>query len=335
MTDTTVGMPSSRGKTPFLNILVGTALTPESDEVVRAALAVSRALGGRVRLVHVTPIEFISYGFEGVFGVEIMETLKEQKESALAWQIRRTKVLDRELAGADVLLGPPHQVLARAALDTAADLVIVGASEDHGSSRQLLGSTADRLIRSAHCPVLIFRNGTTLPPRRVLVPVDFSPTSARAVDTAVELLRQMKADPVTTIRSLFVLSELTRRLASQFSPQQVDRMAKAELLRFTFEHTGCWEGTIETKVRIGGARDQLTKELENSPVDLMVMGCHGHGRRHRALIGSVAGRMAQEASCSVLFVPYESKVAAVRETGATPTYVDPALSTGASERLVS
>jgi len=314
--------PSTSARNRFSEVVVGTSLTPESDEILRSALAVSRALGARVRLVHVTSIEPISCGFDGVFGVEIMETLKEQQELELARQIQRTQVLDHELLGAEVVLGAPHQVLAAVAQETGADLIIVGALEGRGSNRQLLGSTADRLIRSASCPVLILRDGMTLPPLRALAPVDFSSTSARAVDAGVELLRQMNADSVTTIQSLFVLSELTRQLASQFSPQQVDRMAKEELLRFTFEHTEGWEGTIETKVRIGDARHQLLKELEDWPVDLIVMGSHGHGKLHRALIGSVAGRIARQASCSVLFVPHEEAQAAIEESAVELDHVD-------------
>jgi nucleotide-binding universal stress UspA family protein len=310
----------ARGR--FSKIVVGTSLTPESDEIVRLALAVCRALGSRAHLVHGTPIEPVGCGFDGVFGVEIMETLTRQRESELARQIHRTQILDDELVGAEVFLGAPHQVLASVAREAAADLIIVGALDDHGSGRQLLGSTADRLIRSAHCPILILRNGMILPPLRVLAPVDFSSTSARAVDAGVDLLRQMNADGVTTIQSLFVLSELTRQLASQFSPQQVDRMAKEELLRFTFEHTEGWEGTIETKVRIGDARHQLLKELDDCPVDLVVMGSHGHGRLHRALIGSVAGRIARRASCSVLFVPKDEVEVADKESTVTLGHVD-------------
>jgi len=155
----------------------------------------------------------------------------------------------------------------------------------------------------------------SLPPPRVLAPVDLSRTSGLAVETGTRFLKQMGADESTAIEALFVLSPIQRQMASQFSPEQIDRMAKEELLRFTFEHTESWDGTIETKVRVGEARHQLLKNLEEDPVDLIVVGSHGHGTLRRALIGSVAGRLAHRASCSVLFVPHEEEASMVEESG--------------------
>jgi nucleotide-binding universal stress UspA family protein len=306
----------------FMNILIGTSLTAASDEIVGQALTVARALGSRVRLVHVMPVESISSGIEGVFGVDIFEDLKASRESDLARQLQDTKVLERELIGADVLLGVPDRALAELALEANADLIIVGASEEDGSTRRLLGSTTDRLIRSAHCPVLILRSGMPIPPRRVLAPIDFSSTSALAIEAGVCFLKQMNADSVTAIRALFVVSDLGRQLVSQSSPQQVDRMAKEELLSFTFEHTAGWDGGIESTVRLGDARHQLLKELDDRPADLVVVGSHGHGALHRALIGSVAGRIVRRASCSVLFVPFEEEKAAVMESRVESRHAD-------------
>jgi len=313
---------TSRDQGRFENVLIGSSLTPESDEFLRSALAVARALGARVRIVHAIPLEPIAYGFEGVYAPDILDKLEELQANDLATQIRQTKVLDHELISADVITGSPHRVLASTAGETDADLIIVGASDAPGPAGRLLGSTTDRVIRSARCPVLILRNGMPLPPPRVLAPVDLSPSSALAVETGIRFLSQISADNGTAIETLFVLSPLNRQLPSQFSPQQIDRMAKEELLRFTFEHAESWKGTIETKFRIGDARHQLFKELEDQPVDLIVVGSHGHGKVHRALIGSVAGQIARRATCSVLFVPQrvnrlapeESEVEIDRET---------------------
>lgn len=305
----------------FSRALIGTSLTAASDDVVRSSLAVARALGSQVYLLHVTRFEPIGFGFEDVLGVDTLPSLNSQRESDLADQIRRSGVLESELVDAEVIAGPAHQALADAATSNDADLIFVGASEGHDPSDQLLGSTTDRLIRCAHCPVLILRNEMNLPPRRVLAPVDFSPTSALAMRNAVRFLEQMEADNTSSIESLFVLSERTRQLATQFSPQQVDRMAREELLRFTFEHTSGWDGTIETRVRIGDARSQLQEELDETPVDLVVVGSHGHGRVHRALIGSVAGKIARHARCSVLFVPNEQDSPPRTKMAARPDHI--------------
>lgn len=302
---------NSRNQTPnsllharprFESVVIGTSLTTSSDEFVRAALALTRALRAKIRLVHVLPLEPIACGVEGVFASDVLEALRQQQVDDLARQVHETGILERELLGVDIVTGAPHQALSLAAHSADVDLIIVGASEDDSSER-LLGSTADRVMRSAHCPVLILRDGLRLPPLRVLAPVDFSTTSGQALEAGALLLEQLGADESSAIQTLFVLSPIQRQLASQFSPEQIDRLAKEELVRFTFEHTEVWKGTIETKVRIGEARHQVLQELGESPVDLIVVGSQGHGFLHRALIGSVAGRLARRASCSVLVVP--------------------------------
>jgi len=312
--DDTRNDPWSNEPGEFENVVIGSSLTTESDEFLRSALSVTRALRARIRLVHALSIEPLAYGFDGVLPPDILGNLERLQTDDLARQIRETQVLEHELISADIVASAPHKALASVAGATCADLIIVGASDAPGPGVRLLGSTTDRVIRSAHCPVLILRSGMPLPPPRVLAPVDLSRNSALAVETGVDFLMQMNADSCSAVETLFVLSPLNRGLPSQFSPQQIHRMAKEELLRFTFEHTEGWRGKIETKLRIGEARQQLLKELEDQPVDLIVLGSQGHGRVHRALIGSVAGQIACRATCSVLFVPRQDDQQVIEES---------------------
>jgi len=317
-----VQIPTPREKRSFETIVIGTSLTEASDEFVRLPLAVVRALDAKVHLLHVMLAEPIGIEFDGVFGTDIFAGLKARKESDLAHQIWNTKLLDREILAAEVLQGVPHQALADRAVEAGAELIIVGASDDHGPSRSLPGSTTDRLIRSAHCPVLIVRNEMTIPPLQMLAPIDFSPTSALSIETGIRFLEQMKGEQVTAVRSLFAVSDVVRQLSRHLSPQQIDRMVKEELLRFTSEHTQGWEGSIESKVRIGDARHQVLQELAQFPPDLIVVGSHGHGQLRRALIGSVAGRVARKAAGSVLFVPFDASRVQVDEPRPESDLVD-------------
>ena len=56
-----------------------------------------------------------------------------------------------------MLSGPPAEALVEAAASTEADLLVVG-SHGHGAvARVLLGSTTDRVVHLAGCPVLVVR----------------------------------------------------------------------------------------------------------------------------------------------------------------------------------
>lgn len=56
-----------------------------------------------------------------------------------------------------VRLGRPVEALLQACVDLDADLLLVGTHGRTGLQRMLLGSVAQRLLREAHCPVLVAR----------------------------------------------------------------------------------------------------------------------------------------------------------------------------------
>lgn len=286
------------------NIVIGTSLGVASNEVVRASLEVARALSARVRLIHAVPIEPLAFSFESFVGPAVTEHLRQLERDDLARQLREVEILKHELISADVVLGTPHEALADAAAESSADLVIVAAAESETPAGRILGSTADRLIRLTTVPVLILRDRLPLPPRRVLAPIDLSPASAVAFDTGVSFLRQLPGTPATDLKALFVLSPLQRLLADQFTSDQIDHLAREELIRFVDLYTADWPGGLETALRIGDARREVLDELADFGAELAIVGSHGHGRHRRAMIGTVAARIARRSHCSVLFVPF-------------------------------
>jgi nucleotide-binding universal stress UspA family protein len=79
---------------------------------------------------------------------------------------------------------------------SSADLIVMGTHGRRGFKRLLLGSVTETVLREAPCPVL------TMPPRapadsarvvvfkRILCPIDFSPSSLQALGFALDLARQ-------------------------------------------------------------------------------------------------------------------------------------------------
>lgn len=91
-------------------------------------------------------------------------------------------------------------ILATATVD-AVDLIIMGSHGSTGISHWMLGSVAEKVIRYAPVPVLIWRAGIELPltgvsytesPLRVLVPLDGSSYAEAALEPAAHLLSALK-----------------------------------------------------------------------------------------------------------------------------------------------
>jgi nucleotide-binding universal stress UspA family protein len=127
------------------NILIGTTLAEGSDEIVQTAFGLARASGATVHLVHVMPR---SYSSEPGVSQRMFESLMEQAYRAGLEGIYFSLRLEA---------GLPGEVFETLAVELAADLVVIGASEPGLPQSQGLGSTADRILRTSTRPVFVVR----------------------------------------------------------------------------------------------------------------------------------------------------------------------------------
>ncbi len=284
-------------------VLIGTDLDSDSDALVSTGLQVARAAGARVHLAFsfAPPVVYLSELGAGV-NDPILAQEEQRCREALAEQARQAGITETELHGLSVRRGAPHRMLPELALEIGADLLIMGATAG-GRLHRRLGSTADRVLRRAHCPVLVVRGGLRVPPQKVLAPVDLSPLSADAFGRGLGVLSKLGAAP--EVEALFVLSVVERQTSFELTPEQIDRLAAEKLERFVEAHAG--GAKVERKVRTGNTRAEVFAEIAGYSPDLILLGTHGLGGFDRIAIGSVAADVTRDASCSVLVVPPEAQ----------------------------
>ena len=58
----------------------------------------------------------------------------------------------------EIRFGDPARQVARYAEEIHSDLIVVPSHGRTGASHVLIGSTAERIVRNSHCPVLVLRN---------------------------------------------------------------------------------------------------------------------------------------------------------------------------------
>ena len=103
----------------------------------------------------VLPIE---YGMSSIPRVELDEEAKKGAQEGLR------KLADAHLQGlrADALIefGRAAEAIVSTAQKKGCDLIVISTHGRKGLSRFFIGSTAERVVRLAHCPVLIVRGET-------------------------------------------------------------------------------------------------------------------------------------------------------------------------------
>jgi nucleotide-binding universal stress UspA family protein len=121
-----------------------------------AALEVGRQLVSKPEELHVVHVVIDITPLEAgeVWGVIDPQARVEQVEKVL-----QEKLTDPKYKGVHtaVLLGEPAHGIANYAQEKKADLIVIPSHGRTGLTRLLIGSVAERVVRLAHCPVLVLR----------------------------------------------------------------------------------------------------------------------------------------------------------------------------------
>ena len=126
-----------------------------SDHVLRYALAFAAAYDAHLELLHVLDLPFapVYWADEVADMYPSTERVKALCRQQLDEQVGKCKQTHPSVAGR-VVGGNPFAEIVRAAKDGDFDLIVVGTHGRTGLSHMLIGSTAEKVVRHAPCPVL-------------------------------------------------------------------------------------------------------------------------------------------------------------------------------------
>jgi nucleotide-binding universal stress UspA family protein len=215
----------------------------------------------------------------------------------------------------------PAEAIVGAAERIAADLVVMGTRGNTGVKHLLLGSVAERVLRTAGCPVWVERAPRAAqaeghdvspappsqrPPRtpkRLLFATDFGASSQRAGEMAGSLARCFEAE-------LHVLHafEVVEAFATPYgvdvaaaAVQGARDAARGRLDRVIAELSA--DGRVVHGHFVDGrAADAVVRTAARIAADAVVVGTHGYAGARHLLLGSVAERVARTAPCGTLCV---------------------------------
>jgi nucleotide-binding universal stress UspA family protein len=160
---------------------------------------------------------------------------------------------------------------------------------------------------------------------RILVPVDFSPPSERAVRYATTLANRFGA----RVALLHVVEDpfVTGAWQSEAFVPNVPELLN-DLITAARGHLGDLKKSlaahgfvVETDVITGQPARAIVEHASTGGFDLIVMGTHGRTGLSHALMGSVAERVVQRAPCPVLTVREAAPTTAKGATTAAATAV--------------
>jgi len=280
-----------------LKVLTGIDLTERSRSAFARSVELARSTGGQLTLVHVTSDALPSQV------ASVHENYAQDVLQDLASRARADGAAHVETVG---VRGRDYETLITEAGKTHADLIVIGTHRPSSLMQDMLGTTADRVLRLGGLPVLLVRSAPQGAYANILVAADFSPASRRAVACAVQWFPTARITVVTAYgsgrRSLLGGDAHARETAAE-----TRRLALKGLLDEVGEELGPGHGkalaAIVPVVARGWAEDVILASAEETKPDLIVVGTHARGGIEHAVLGSVAQWVLTEAPCDVLAVP--------------------------------
>ena len=282
----------------FARILAATDFSAPSDAALVEARRLARSLGASLHVLHVVDNMFMRVvladprDYETAALRQLQDRLPEGHGATLA--VARSD----EPADAITSYARLHDI----------DLIVMGT---HGRGRMahlLLGSVAEKVARTAPCPVLTMRDA---PPEtggqglRILVPTDFS----AAADAALGCAKRLAARSGGSVCLLHVMeyTVVSGGLGSELMPEPPEMAAKrranakVELARRMLVDSRS-RVKIEGEVVHGPVGATIGAYAGDYDFDLIVMGTHGRTGLTHVLMGSVAESVIRTAPRPVMTV---------------------------------
>jgi nucleotide-binding universal stress UspA family protein len=139
----------------FKKILIATDGSKRTQNAVEIGLKLAREQQAKVYAIYVVDtVTFTSIPMD-VTWENMYQLLKDEGEDA----VKTIKDSAPDVAiETQVLEGNPAVEITKFASDNGADLIVVGTLGKSGIDRILLGSTAEKVVRIAPCPVLVIKS---------------------------------------------------------------------------------------------------------------------------------------------------------------------------------
>jgi nucleotide-binding universal stress UspA family protein len=309
--DASTTVPSNPLEFKIERILVPVDFSRASIEALDYAVSVAKEFRAAIHLVHVYPPDEASMPGAGHLLFRSAEAIGRLNEELTGIHRKHAPTFRPE--NCHIRGGRPYEEIVRVAREIGADLIVLSTRGHSGVKHLLLGSTTERVVRNAPCPVFVARkrkqrSKTTCEAfvvRTILVPTDFSQCSLAGTEYAAFLAKKLNA----TLRLFHAIYPYTNyvfvdRAGVRLSGlvEAVEETARQEmdaLKQMDFLH-GL---PVESEILPGPAVDEICTAAGKPDVDLIVTSTHGRTGLKRALIGSVAEHVVRYAERPVVVVP--------------------------------
>ncbi|MBW7834191.1 MAG: universal stress protein [Simplicispira suum] len=290
--------------TPLTRILAATDFSAHARHATERAALVSKDTAAPLDLFHVAnlaPLERLRQfmgSTPGELERQVLDSAREKLHGLATALEQRYGVA----AGTQAVTGALLAELTKEIDSLAAGLLVCGAKGESVIRHLVLGTTAQRVLSTTSCPVLVVKQAPHEPYRRLLVPVDFSPASLRAIRHARSIAPQAE---LVLLHAFEVPFEGKLRYASVDQNiityyRIVVRQEASQKLQALCDQAGLSHTETHQIVLHGEPSLRIIEQEQEQDCDLIVMGKHGQSVLEELLLGSVTRYVLDESQGDIL-----------------------------------
>jgi nucleotide-binding universal stress UspA family protein len=288
------------------SIVVPTDFSALAEAAAARAATLACLDGAEVHVVHALASPLLMNPFEFSVPTDPWENLRQAARRELERTRKAIEAKEVSVVTAQALDSQnPVEAISNAVRAHGADLVVMGTHGRGGLSHAFLGSVAERALRSLDVPILAVKEDAETaakPIAKIVLAVDFSPHSDRAVETVAGLAARLSAF-VDVIHALDLPVDFAPYLSA--AGVELEREIEADVserLEAIRERLEQRQIRVNTHFRRGHPDAVIADVARQIGCQLIVMGTRGRSGLAHVLLGSVAERTLRTAPCSVLCV---------------------------------
>lgn len=286
---------------PLNHILVATDLSSAARNAAERAAQLSKAQSASLDLLYVAnpaPYERLKQVVVPDDNLlnRALETASEKTHELASLLFQRYDIA----AGVQVASGSVTTEITRVVQDKRTNLLVCGAKGYSLARRLLLGSTVQRMLNRMLCPMLVVKHAPRDAYRTLLVPVDFSPSSLRAIELAksvapqaeIILLHVYEAPFEGSMRFAHIDQDTLTHYRNVIKKDAVEKLAALSEAA----------GLVNARQIVvhGDPAWRIVEQEQELDCDLIVIGKQGESALEELLIGSITKHVLNESQCDVL-----------------------------------
>ena len=304
----------------FNKILFATTASPTCDNAAKVAFDLELKWDAKLYVFHVLGIP--TRGYSPFITDARTGELEQPDPDYIDWVKEEMKntydvlLADSQNVSIEAAVGVPHREILRKARKEDVDLIIMGAhtrQEDVGATRyrSVVGSTMQKVAKSARCPVVIISRPCTTCWKlfsNIVFGTDFSKAADYAYMFAYKLAREVGAK-LHLFHACDINSHGTGPIMEQTEIENMIEKAKDVMQkRYISKMNGYDNYSLE--VREGVPYVEILKFAREKTGDLIVMAHHTREiDPEKAVLGSTVEQVVLRSACPVASVNHPDKVA--------------------------